>query len=63
MTILDKTIGFLGAGNMAEALLRGLLRGHAEPERIAASGPREERMSELAARYRIFTTTDNVELV
>ena len=63
MSMLDKTIGFLGAGNMAEALLRGLLRGHAEPDRIAASGPREERMAELAERYGIFTTTDNVALV
>ncbi|HKA86638.1 MAG TPA: pyrroline-5-carboxylate reductase [Haliangiales bacterium] len=63
MTIVDKSIGFLGAGNMAEALIRGLLGGHAEPERISASGPRDERMAELAGRYRIFTTVDNVELV
>jgi len=42
-----KTIGFLGAGNMAEALIRGLLRGHFEAGQITASGPREERMAEL----------------
>jgi pyrroline-5-carboxylate reductase len=62
MTTLDKSIGFLGAGNMAEALLRGLLRGHAAAEQISASGPREERMFELAKRYGIFTTTDNAAL-
>jgi len=48
---------------MAEALIRGLLRGHAEAARIAASGPRPERMAELAQRYGIFTTVDNGALV
>jgi pyrroline-5-carboxylate reductase len=60
---IDKTIGFLGAGNMAEALIRGLLRGHADADRIHASGPRAERMAELAERYGIQTTTDNLALV
>jgi pyrroline-5-carboxylate reductase len=60
---IEKTIGFLGAGNMAEALIRGLLRGHAEAERIFASGPRPERMTELAQRYGIQTTVDNLSLV
>lgn len=58
---LDKTIGFLGAGNMAEALIRGLVQGGVvAPERILASGPRSERLAELAATYKIATTTDNV---
>jgi pyrroline-5-carboxylate reductase len=60
---IEKTIGFLGAGNMAEALIRGLLRGHADAGRILASGPRAERMSELAGRYGIETTVDNLALV
>jgi pyrroline-5-carboxylate reductase len=60
---IDKSIGFLGAGNMAEALLRGLLRGHADAERICASGPRAERMLELRERYQIQTTVDNLVLV
>lgn len=35
---LDKTIGFLGAGNMAEALIRGLVHGGVVPaERIVAA--------------------------
>ena len=59
---IAKTIGFLGAGNMAEALIRGLLRGHAEAQNIAASGPRDDRMAELATRYGIHTTTDNGSL-
>lgn len=56
------TISFIGAGNMAEAMIRGLLRGSVfAPEEITASGPREERMRELAERFRIRTTTDNHE--
>jgi len=57
---LDKTIGFIGAGNMAEALIRGLLQGGVvTPDHITASAPRPERLAELAAQYKIATTTDN----
>lgn len=59
---ITKTIGFLGAGNMAEALIRGLLRGHAAATSIVASGPRSERMAELGERYGIQTTLDNGSL-
>jgi pyrroline-5-carboxylate reductase len=60
---LTKTIGFLGAGNMAEALIRGLLEAHElDPSLIGASGPRVERMEELSERYGIRATTDNREL-
>jgi len=59
-TTLGKTIGFIGAGNMAEALIRGLIQGHVvAPEAIVASGPRGERLDELRAVYGIQTTTDN----
>lgn len=55
-----RTIGFIGAGNMAEAMIRGLLRGNDfAPEQIAASGPREERAGELREKYGILATTDN----
>src|SRR5262249_30742794 len=60
---IDKRVGFLGAGNMAEALIRGLLRGHADASHIAASGPRAERMAELGERYGILGTIDNGALV
>ncbi|HEX7419743.1 MAG TPA: pyrroline-5-carboxylate reductase [Thermoanaerobaculia bacterium] len=56
----DKTIGFIGAGNMAEAMIRGLLRGgDFAIAQVAASGPREERMRELRDTYGIYATTDN----
>jgi pyrroline-5-carboxylate reductase len=55
-----RTIGFIGAGNMAEAMLRGLLRGQDfAPGQVSASGPREERVRELREKYSINATTDN----
>jgi pyrroline-5-carboxylate reductase len=59
---LDQTIGFLGAGNMAEALIRGLLHGGVAAAQIGASGPRAERMAELRDAHGIRATTDNCEL-
>jgi pyrroline-5-carboxylate reductase len=57
---MTRTIGFIGAGNMAEAMIRGLLRGSDfEASQVSASGPREERVAELRERYRINATTDN----
>jgi pyrroline-5-carboxylate reductase len=57
------SIGFIGAGNMAEAMIRGLIGGgHVPPARIAASGPRGDRLGALAERYAIETSTDNREV-
>ena len=57
---MTRTIGFVGAGNMAEAMIRGLLRGNDfAPGQIVASAPRGERVSELHDKYGIRTTTDN----
>ena len=56
-------IGFLGGGNMAEALIRGLVRGgHVGAAQVTASAPRRERLDELAAAYGIATTTANPEV-
>lgn len=53
-------IGFIGGGNMAEALIKGILRsGKGE---IIVSEPREERRSHLERTYGILTTPDNREV-
>jgi len=58
------SIGFIGAGNMAEALIRGLVKGgHVEAKKIVASAPRRERVTALHAQYGIDVTTDNREVV
>lgn len=60
--MLNKKIAFLGTGNMAEALIKGLLRsGMAKPEEIIASFRRSERMEEFKKGYPVTTTTDNVQ--
>ncbi len=59
-----KTLGFIGAGNMAAALVKGLL--HAKvvaPEAILVSDVKPERLAELKAAHGIRTTQDNHELV
>jgi pyrroline-5-carboxylate reductase len=59
-----RKIGMLGAGNMANALIRGLLAsGTVEPAQVRASDVRGERLDELAAQHGIVTYADNVELV
>jgi pyrroline-5-carboxylate reductase len=60
--MLDNSqIAFIGSGTMGEAMVKGLLRqGLMTPEQIFASGPRTERGRELAERYQVHVTTDNV---
>jgi pyrroline-5-carboxylate reductase len=61
---LTQTIGFLGTGNMAEALIKGLIAaGVVEPKQILGSDPRKERADEMKARYAIHTTTHNADVV
>jgi pyrroline-5-carboxylate reductase len=59
-----KRLGFLGAGNMAAALIKGLLHGKVvPPEAIVASDVKSERLDQLRAAHGIRTTTDNHALV
>jgi pyrroline-5-carboxylate reductase len=62
--LASHTIGFVGAGNMAEALIRGLVRGaHLPAKSIVASAPRRDRLDELARDYGVEVTTNNREVV
>ncbi|HXY39567.1 MAG TPA: pyrroline-5-carboxylate reductase [Vicinamibacteria bacterium] len=57
---IEGTIGFIGTGNMAEALIRGLLHaGVALKEQILGSDPREERCLEMSERYGVRVIEDN----
>jgi pyrroline-5-carboxylate reductase len=59
---LGKNLAFLGAGNMAEALVKGLLRaGVAAPQEILCTDRRKERGDELTSRYGVRFTTSNAE--
>src|SRR5258706_7002042 len=58
----DKAIGFIDTGNMAEAMIRGLLHGHVfAADEVIASAPREERVRELGHAYGIHATSSNRE--
>jgi len=55
-----KKIVFIGPGVMAEAMLNGLLaRAGVAPEDLTVSGPRAERLRELAERYGVDTASSN----
>jgi pyrroline-5-carboxylate reductase len=57
-----KNLAFIGSGQMAESMIAGLVRKRLiEPGQIIAAGPRTERGQELAARYAIRYTTDNLQ--
>jgi pyrroline-5-carboxylate reductase len=55
-------IGFIGAGNMAGALIRGLVHTGVQADNIWASSPEEAALKELSASLNIHTTTSNIEL-
>jgi pyrroline-5-carboxylate reductase len=60
----NKKIGFIGSGNMGEALISGLvLSGSTSPENIICSDIREEPLQNIQEKYGIATTTSNVEVV
>jgi len=59
----SQRIGMLGAGNMAGALIRGLLASKSvTAEQIVASDVRSEHLKELETKYGIKTFSDNREL-
>ena len=62
--LAGRRIGFIGSGNMAEAIIRGLLVSKTvDPSRITASDVLKERLDFMESTYRIHTTTDNAVLV
>jgi pyrroline-5-carboxylate reductase len=58
--VTESRIAFIGAGNMAEALIKGLLRAGTSPAGITASVRRTERIVELAKAHGVRVLTDNV---
>lgn len=60
----EMTIGFLGGGNMAAALIKGIL--HAKvvpPSQVIVSDVKADRLAWLKETHGIETTTDNHQLV
>ncbi len=60
----NRQVGFVGAGNMGEALIKGLLNGHlCRPEQITCSDIRPERLKTIKKAYGVKTTSSNSEVV
>ncbi len=60
----DKKIGFVGSGNMGEALVSGLVLSEAtQPANILCSDLREDQLEEIKEKYGVRVTTSNAEVV
>ncbi|WP_305046900.1 pyrroline-5-carboxylate reductase [Geoalkalibacter sp.] len=56
-------IGFIGGGNMAEALLKGITAGAFPAENIWVAEPRAEQRRALHERFGVRVSEDNAEVV
>ena len=64
MSIKGLRVAFLGAGNMGEALIKGLTQtGLVRAGSITAADPRADHLGQVAKRYGIQAVTDNCTLV
>lgn len=55
----NKSIAFIGSGNMAEPMMAGLIKNGVEPNLITAADIRPERVHELYERYGIRPAVNN----
>lgn len=60
--MLDKTIGFIGCGNMATAMISGLIKRGVSCDNIIGSDPYIEKINFLKKEYNIITKGDNKEV-
>ena len=64
MSIKDKRVGFLGAGNMGEAMIKGLIQAGLVPApSIGATDARPDRLADMAKQYGIGAFANNPALV
>lgn len=57
---MDKTIGFIGSGNMGQAMINGLLKsGIVDREKVVASAKTETTLKEVSEKYGIEVYGDN----
>ncbi|HVC02829.1 MAG TPA: pyrroline-5-carboxylate reductase [Steroidobacteraceae bacterium] len=56
-------LGFIGGGNMAAALIGGLIRRGVRPAQIAVADPSEERRRQLGAEFGVAASAENARAV
>jgi len=64
MSVRGKRVGFIGGGNIGEALIRGLIRtGLIPPEHLVVSDVRPARLEELRRLHGVTALADNAALL
>jgi pyrroline-5-carboxylate reductase len=59
----NRQVGFVGSGNMGEALIQGLLQGHlCQPDQIICSDARPEKLKAIREKYGVKGTSRNAEV-
>lgn len=57
---MDKKIGFIGCGKMAQAMIGGILQSKTvQPEQIVASAKSRETIDDVAAKFQIHAASNN----
>lgn len=60
---MNKVIGFIGSGNMANAMIGGIINSELGLSvKVMASDPSEEKLAKLEEKYNIKTSTNNCEI-
>ena len=60
----NKTIAFIGTGNMGDALVSGLINsGSSKPKNIICSDVRKDKLDKIKSRYKVRTTSSNLKAV
>jgi len=60
----DKKIAIIGAGNMGEALVSGLIgSGSSTPKNIICADVRQNKLDEIKSKYKVRTTGNNLKAV
>lgn len=58
---MNKKIGFIGCGNMGQAMIGGIVRsGLVSPEQVYAADPSEQNLTHVQEEYGICITQDNL---
>lgn len=63
MREIKEIIGFIGAGNMATALISGLINSNHSASKIIASSPENKHLQRLSSDFGVQTTSNNLEVL